>query len=835
MACFAATAVLLGLFVLSSRRHRSPLLDPALLRIPSFSIASFATVLAGFGFFAYLLTNILWLQYVWGYDVLQAGLALVPGALVAAVVAARLGPLADRHGYRMFVVPGALVWAGAYLWYHQMVGLTPAFWSQWLPGQVLSGIGVGATLPLLASAALAAVPGGRYATASAVVSSARQLGGVLGIAVLVVILGVPTPATAVAVLRDGWMLSIVAFLAVAVASLPLGRLHSSAESETVDDGSPALVHAPAPRETGGVERAGSRAGPTDLSGVAMLRDLPPEARHRLEKAARLRTVRAGSWLIRQGDPPGAAYVVRRGRLEVEVGGTFVRELGPGDVLGELALLTGEQRSAGVRARRDSTVLEVPREAFAAMLEKDSSAARTVLAQVAERLRTVGQGTPTHRRDAQPGVVAVVGVHPGSGCAEVADVLGRRISQHLSVVFPGVVGPDALEVAEAEHDRVILVADGSETDATRAWSDFCLRQADLVVLVARSDVAAPTAGLDPAPSRQPDLVLVGPDPDMAQRAAWVAATDAWQLTRVAHDPVVDLRALADRLAGRSLGLVLAGGGARAFAHVGVLMELADSGLHVDRVAGSSIGAVVAALHAHGMDSAELEEVCYAEFVRRNPFGDWRLPAHSLAKGARVRAALVRAFTDEAVLEGMPRQLRTVSTDLISRTRQVHQRGNVVDAVSASVRLPVLFAPIPDDSGRLLVDGGVLDNLPVDLLTQRDEGPVVAVNISMGGGGGGPRTRTGPPRVPALGETLLRTMMIGSAGAVASARSHGAWVVTPPTLGVGLLEFHQLDRMVQAGRSAARSLLEQAGGDLGTPEVPAVVEAEQQPRAFDAVGG
>ncbi len=89
-----------------------------------------ATVVAGLGFYAYLLTNILWLQYVWGYGVLRAGLALVPGALVAAVVAARLGPLADRYGYRPFVVPGALVWAGAYLWYHQQVGLVPAFWAR---------------------------------------------------------------------------------------------------------------------------------------------------------------------------------------------------------------------------------------------------------------------------------------------------------------------------------------------------------------------------------------------------------------------------------------------------------------------------------------------------------------------------------------------------------------------------------------------------------------------------------------------------------------------------------------------------------------------------------
>ena len=262
LGAFAAAAVLPGPVRPQLAAHRSPLLDPALLRIPSFAVASVATVLAGFGFYAYLLTNILWLQYVWGYDVLRAGLALVPGALVAAVVAALLGPLADRHGYRYFVVPGALVWAGAYLWYHQQVGLEPAFWTEWLPGQVLSGIGVGATLPLLGSAALAAVPGGRYATASAVVSSARQLGGVLGIAVLVVVLGDPTPATAVAVFHDGWMLSIVAFLAVAVVALPLGRLRGIRRDEDVDDGEPARVDTS--RSARGRGPAGS-AAPADSS------------------------------------------------------------------------------------------------------------------------------------------------------------------------------------------------------------------------------------------------------------------------------------------------------------------------------------------------------------------------------------------------------------------------------------------------------------------------------------------------------------------------------------------------------------------------------------------
>jgi predicted acylesterase/phospholipase RssA len=182
--------------------------------------------------------------------------------------------------------------------------------------------------------------------------------------------------------------------------------------------------------------------------------------------------------------------------------------------------------------------------------------------------------------------------------------------------------------------------------------------------------------------------------------------------------------------------------------------------------------------------------------------------------RHRVSITRVMGD-AVLEGLPTQLHVVSTDLVSRTRQVHRRGPLVDAVLASSRLPVLFPPIPTDDGRLLMDSGVVDNLPVDLLLERDEGPVVAVNISMAGGSGaraGSRPR-GRPRMPALGETLLRTMMIGAGGAVEAAHRSGAVVLTPATLGVGLLEFHQLDRMVLSGREAARALLDHGALDLG----------------------
>jgi len=811
---FVVTLLLGAAFVRSTARHRAPVIDPALVRIPAFRVASFATVLAGGGFYAYLLTNILWLQYVWGYDVLRAGLALVPGAVVAAVVAARLGPLAERVGYRVLVVPGALVWAGAYLWYHQRVGLTPAFWTEWLPGQVLSGIGVGATLPLLASAALAAVPGGRYATASALVSSARQLGGVLGVSLLVVIIGTPTPATVVGALRDGWLLSIVAFLAAAVVAALLGR--APAETLVVEEQTarPLLLPAGTSAETSGdvgqVE--------VGLSSMPLLAGLPEHALGELTAASRTVGLPAGEWLFEQGDPAGSAYVLASGRLQIVQDGDLVRELTPGAVVGELALLTGEPRSAGARAHRDATLLELPRAAFEAVLDSDPRATRTLLDQVAGQLRTSNGGT-SRPEPVVPRVVAVVGAHPDSAAADVGAVLVAALSQHLRTVDPGRPDAAGLARAEREHDRVVLVADGvpdgvpdDRADVDADWRDFCLRQADLVVLVARSDSAVPPDDVR-RPADASEVVLVGPPPPADRLSAWVAATGAARLSVVDGDLALGLQALADRVAARSLGLVLAGGGARAFAHVGVLLELEEAGHRVDRLAGTSVGAIVAAQYAVGRDAADVEEILYREFVRRRPFSDWTLPRRSLARGARTRAGLLRTLGSDTVLDGLPRQLQVVSTCLLSRSRQVHRSGHLVDAVAASCRLPILFPPMPTDDGMLLVDGGVLDNLPVDVLMDRHEGPVVAVNISMGGGSG--RARTGRPRIPPLGDTLFRTMMIGAGGAVQAAHDRGALVLTPASMGVGLLEFHQFDVMVEAGREAARALLDSGLLDSARP--------------------
>jgi EmrB/QacA subfamily drug resistance transporter len=796
--CFVVAAALLAVFVISSRRHRSPLLDPALLRVRPFVVGNVATIVAGIGFYAYLLTNILWLQYVWGYSVLMSGLAVVPGALVAAILAARLGPLAQKRGYRAVIIPGALIWALAYVWYLTRVEVTPDFWGAWLPGQVLSGIGVGATLPVLGSAALAAVPGGRFATASAVNSSARQIGAVLGIAFLVVIIGTPSPATNVDSLRNGWVFTAGCFVVTAIVAIFLGKVDRRTEDSSGDDAvRPPVIDVPRKSTV-----------PTDakapFASAPLLSQMPEDVRARLAEVAEPIEIAAGDRLFSAGDPADAMYVVTAGLLDVVQDGAVIRQLGAGAVVGELALLSGGRRSASVVARRDAHLLRLTDAAFEEVIAGDARVLRALTGVLAGQLQDAAPATSG--RPPQPRVIAVAALHPGAPANEVAEAVADYLSTRLRVARPGVVGPEGLERAELDSDRVLLVAD----DVDDEWWERCVRQADLLVFVASSD--APVERVAPLGRTQSDLVLVGPAADSETVRQWQSALDAYRITQVTGSVADGVRPVAARIAGRSVGIALAGGGARAFAHLGVLMELEDAGIHVDRLTGASQGSIIAAVYARGIDAQTAVDMCYEEFVRSNPYNDYTLPTASMVKGRKTERAM-RKHLGGVHIEELPRQFRCVSTDLQTRASYVHRTGDLTSAVMASISIPGLFPP-RRQGGSLLVDGGVLDNLPVHLLAERDEGPLIAVNIGIGGEARPAHQSSDTddaPRVrmPALGETLMRSLFIGSAGAVQAARNTGAIIVTPASMGVGLLEFHQLDRMVESGRLAGRALLAEAG--------------------------
>ncbi len=191
IASLVGTAAVMTGFVRRSQRHPNPVVDPALFADRTFVTANLATFGYAAGFFAMLLGNILFLTSVWHYSIMRAGLAVTPGPLVVAVVAGPAGKLASRIGFRHIIVAGAACFATGLLWYVAMVGATPAYVAHWLPGTLIVGLGVGLTFPVLSAAAVSSLPTHRYAVGSAVNQTARQIGGAIGVAVLVMLLGTP--------------------------------------------------------------------------------------------------------------------------------------------------------------------------------------------------------------------------------------------------------------------------------------------------------------------------------------------------------------------------------------------------------------------------------------------------------------------------------------------------------------------------------------------------------------------------------------------------------------------------------------------------------------------
>jgi MFS family permease len=219
-----ATVVLGTVFVVRSARHPRPVLELGLLRVRGFAAASLAMLVFSVGFAAMLLSSVVWMQSVWGWSALRTGLAFAPGPLMVPPVAILAGRLAHRVGPGVLSLAGCAAFAAGSLVWVTSIGTHPAYLTAMLPGSLLTGIGVGLVLPTLTAAAATALPPHRFATGSAVVTMARQVGSTLGVALLVVVLGTPgTPAETLLAYRRGWLLVAATGVLAGLASLAFFR------------------------------------------------------------------------------------------------------------------------------------------------------------------------------------------------------------------------------------------------------------------------------------------------------------------------------------------------------------------------------------------------------------------------------------------------------------------------------------------------------------------------------------------------------------------------------------------------------------------------------------
>ena len=339
-----------------------------------------------------------------------------------------------------------------------------------------------------------------------------------------------------------------------------------------------------------------------------------------------------------------------------------------------------------------------------------------------------------------------------------------------------------------------------------WNGFVRRHGDRLLLLAE---AATPASSEEAVT---DLVLLGPMP-AGRTAQWLDAVSPGAHHVVDEESyAIDVGRVARRVSGRSLGLVLSGGGARCLAHIGVIAAFAEAGIAVDRFGGCSMGAFIAGMAALGLDADQIHAVCQAELVDRSPFSDWTLPRVALTRTRRAEKMLRHVFGDVQV-EELPRPLYTVSADLVSSEAVVHRTGPLFEAVGISMSIPGLVPPVGKD-GRLLVDGGVLNNLPVDTMYDLAEGPIIAVDVARRH----ERNEGESPRIPSIMETMARSTILGSGERSERNRKLATLVITPAAQDIGLREFKALDRAIAAGYDAASAALAEGGAELLAGALP-----------------
>jgi EmrB/QacA subfamily drug resistance transporter len=821
--------------------HRSPIIDLSLLKNRTFSAANAMTVIGAVGFYGYTLSNVLFLTGIWRYSVLQAGLALTVGPVVAVAVAGPTSRLVQRIGPRPVLVAGGLFWGGAVMWFVERVGTTPNFVGEWLPGMVLLGIGAGTLFPNLSGTAVASAPGGSFATATGMNSVARQIGAALGVAFVVAIIGTPTPATAYAAFQHAWTFGAVCLFAAGLGCLFVGHINADqapalgdAARVVLADSEPQKIVQPArprPRRMIAPDIAEPTAHRAEsaadfLAQTPLFSEIDPELHEQLAARSHMRHLEAGQWLFREHEPGDAMYVVCAGRLEVvdEAADAVIRELGRGDALGELALLTNSPRSASVRAARATDVIAVDRADFEELLHSSPALSLALNRSLGRQLRDTRAPPPTARL--RPTTIALIGLDARIPLQRLAAPLGAALEAHLSVaVLGGAEGPapagssepatlygPLLDRAEAGHDLVLLV--GGFALQHEPWMKFCLQQADRILAVTGGGPVPPTLGEQPE-LQACDLVVYDAAP--RELDGWAAALHPVESHVIRESEFgADIARTARRLSGTSLGIVLSGGGARAFSHIGVLEELTAAGVTIDRVAGVSMGAVIGALFAMGYDAEEMDAICFEEWVQRRPLSDYTVPRHSLIRGERFQSMLHRTF-GARLIEELPRSFICCSAELRSGRLEIARHGPLWEAIAFSICLPII-AP-PQVRGReIFIDGSLVDNLPVKAMAEMGEGPIIAVDVkaTFERSKDGPavvRARDNrPPRPPSLGETLTRVLLLGSENTSEAARRHADLVIKPRPEGVGLLEFHQLDAAREAGRVAAREALERAPAGL-----------------------
>jgi len=557
--------------------------------------------------------------------------------------------------------------------------------------------------------------------------------------------------------------------------------------------------------------------------VTVLRDIATEAEWL--------SLPGGATLFSAGEPSDALYVVLSGCLgafspDNRDRRRFMGRVLAGDTVGEMGLISGRPRSAHVVALRDSEMLRISSAAFNRVFGGHPDAMFRIARLTVDRLelsqsraRGPRHGARTFTLLPQSLEVDVGGfatelVKALTGFGRTELVWSVRAESHTSHWFHKV---------ESANDFVVYVGDAN----AGRWSNLCVRQADALLLLARAeaDPGGWRALSNPreshmAPQRA-ELILLH-DGELVRGAAarWLADQPAIPHHHITRSS--DIGRLARMLTGRGVGLVLSGGGARGFAHIGIVKALREAGIPIDLVGGTSMGGILGAGVAQCWSVQELTERFRRAFVEAKPLRDYTLPFVSLVSGRKVSRLLRNDFGD-ITIEDLPLNFFCVSSNLTTGHSEVHRRGEVWRWLRASVAIPGVLPPVVHN-GSVLVDGGTMNNLPVDAMRELGRGPVIGCDVGADRAFTTDNDEVDVPlpwqlmawlrarrRRPNIFQILWRAGMVNSSTLTAAHREKTDLLLQPPLAQIDMLNWSGFERAISAGYEYTVRRLEKLASD------------------------
>jgi NTE family protein len=481
-------------------------------------------------------------------------------------------------------------------------------------------------------------------------------------------------------------------------------------------------------------------------------------------------------------------------------------------------------SAQLVAMRDTELLRISPDGFEALIGRHPRVMMNLMQMLVKRLKDANRGRVGRAR---PRTFAIVPLQEGLEEVPIAHRLATALGQMGSraAVLDSAASEQTAEwfnTFEQAHDVVFYRGDAPGTP----WTSQCIRQADRIYLLARANQPLPLSpvGLPAFKERAsglPELLLLHPDGASAVMPEHFATRGGLFSThhhlRAGHQG--DVARIARFIAGRAVGLVLAGGGARGFAHIGIIKALREAGVPFDQLGGTSMGAIIAAGLALEWNLEEMTTRMRSVFVDDNPLSDFTYPLIALVRGRKVSARLRENF-GEICIEQLPLPFFAVSSDLTTGRIHVHRDGRLWRALRASVALPGILPPVTYH-GHLLVDGGVMNNLPVDVMREQgmNSGPVIACDVT-----GEVDLRSNDehygerpwwlawkkqPGNPSIVSILMRSGTVGSEAQRRVVREQCDFLIEPPMPDIGLREWKKFDQAIQEGYDAARAAIDKNG--------------------------